>query len=101
MPRRARISREALRAVNDDGPEIIDVGEGRPWLQEVAEPGKEFGRIVVIEKVGWIEAELAGAQQRAGVDQGARWVVGLSAAAVGAVGVGGQPGDPGRAGERD
>ena len=53
------VSREPSRAVNEDSPEIIDVGACRPGRQQVPKLGKEFGRIVVGKKDGRIEAKPA------------------------------------------
>src|SRR5262245_45208522 len=41
-----RISRDPSRTVNEDRPEIVHVGIGRPRHQEVINPFKEFRRIV-------------------------------------------------------
>ena len=37
-------------AVNEDGPEVVHVGQGRPWRQQIAELLEEFRRIVVNEE---------------------------------------------------
>ena len=38
-----RISRQRSGAVNEDGAEVVDVGEGRPGGQEIAELREERG----------------------------------------------------------
>src|SRR5688500_9200276 len=53
------ISRKGSRGVNDDCPEVIDIGEGRSGHQKVPERGEEFGGIVVGQKRGRIEAKCA------------------------------------------
>src|SRR3569833_4396832 len=48
---------EALRAVNDDGAEVVHVGVGRAGLEQVAETREKAGGIVVGEERGRIETE--------------------------------------------
>src|SRR6478609_2698889 len=55
------ISREASGSVNKDGPEVINIGEGRPGHQKVPQWGEEIGGIVVGQKRGRIEAKSASA----------------------------------------
>src|SRR5262245_35105056 len=81
------ISREFLRTVNDDSPEVVHVGQRRSWRHKIAESFEEFGRIVVVKKDGRIEAEAARPAERAGVDEGAGGVLRRPAAAIGAVGI--------------
>jgi hypothetical protein len=50
------ISREASGGVNEDGPEVINIREGRSGHQKVAERGEKIGGIVVGQKRGRIEA---------------------------------------------
>src|SRR5689334_5122036 len=40
------ISREASGSVNEDGPEVINIGESRPRHQKIPERGEEIGGIV-------------------------------------------------------
>src|SRR5262245_28408880 len=90
---RASISREPLKAVNEDGPEVVHVGQCWSRNKQVTHSLEEFRRIIVIKKGGRIEAELAGAVQRRRVDEGTRRVVGPTRPAVGAIGVAGERGD--------
>src|SRR5262245_46837411 len=46
------ISRERLRTVNEDSPEVVHVGQCRSWRHQIAKFLKEFGRIVVGKKDG-------------------------------------------------
>src|SRR6185295_1712084 len=57
------VSREGLRAVNDNGAKVVHVGTGRAGLNEIAEPAEKAGGIVVGEEGGGIEAKRAGAGQ--------------------------------------
>src|SRR5262245_29329168 len=84
---RAPISREPSSPVNEDGPEVVHVGQGGSRGEQIAQFLEEFRRIIVLKKGGRIEAEAARARERGGVDEGARGVLGVAAAAVGAVGV--------------
>src|SRR4051794_13875814 len=79
-----------LRAVNDNGAKIIDVGAGGACLDEIADPGKKTCGVVVRKKMGRIEAKRTGPSQRGFVDSGAGRVVGRARAAIGAVGVAGE-----------
>src|SRR6185436_447806 len=45
---------EPLRAVNDNGAKIIDVGASWTCLDEAADPGEKAGGIVVRKKLGRI-----------------------------------------------
>ncbi len=74
-----RISLEPSGAVNEDGPEVVDVGVGRPRRQQIAKFLKEFRRIVVGKKGGRIEAEPAGPGERGLVDEGPGRVLGAPA----------------------
>src|SRR5712692_8965251 len=56
-----RAGYHALRPVNEDGAEVVDVGPGRSRAQEVAQPLEKSGRVVVGKKGGRIEAKGAGA----------------------------------------
>ena len=76
-----------LGAVNDNGAKIIDVGARWPRLNEIADPGKETGGVVVRKKMGRIEAKGTGPFQRGFVDSGAGRVGCRARAAIGAVGV--------------
>src|SRR4029077_20284236 len=76
---RASISREPLRAVNEDSPEVVHVGQCRSGCEQITYSLEEFRRIIVIKKGGRIEAEMPGAVQRGRVHEGARRVVGPSA----------------------
>src|SRR4051812_38775216 len=53
-----------LRTVNDNGAKIIDVGARGARLNEIADPGKKSGRVVVRKKMGRIEAKRTGPFQR-------------------------------------
>src|SRR2546427_522005 len=90
VPHGARISREPSWPVNEDGPEVVDICEGRPRRQQVPQLGKESGRIVVGKKDGRIEAEAAGAREARLVDERTGRILGLAATAVGAIGIGGK-----------
>ena len=83
----AGISVEDSGSVNEDGTEIIDVGIGRTWPEQVAQPGEKAGRIVVRKKEGGIEAERAGAGRALAVDNGPCGVIRPAGPAVGSVGV--------------
>src|SRR4249919_3844160 len=100
LPSCRPVSREGLRPVNDDGPKIVHVGPGRACFDEVAQPCEEPGGIVVREKMGRIEAERSGPDQRALVYRGAGRVIRGACATVGAVSIPGQCGDAGRALQR-
>src|SRR5262249_45820053 len=86
---RAPISREPLKAVNEDSPGVVHVGQCWSRNKQVTHPLEEFRRIIVIKKGGRIEAKLAGAVQRVRVDESARRVVGPSRPAVGPLRVAG------------
>src|SRR5215213_2081578 len=62
---------EPLRAVNDNGAKIIDVGASRSCFDKVADPGKKTGGIVVRKKLGRIEAKGTGLFQGGLIDRGA------------------------------
>src|SRR5215204_5481937 len=66
--RLGRVSRELSGAVNEDGPEIIDVGIGRTRRQKIAEATKEFGGGVIVKKDGRIEAKPPRPGQRGGIN---------------------------------
>src|ERR1043166_3607801 len=88
---------EALRAVNDNGAKIVDVGARGARLNEIADPGEKFGGGVVRKQRGGTEAARRGWSQGGFVDSGAGGVGRRAAAAVGAVGVAGERRDPRRA----
>src|ERR1043166_4746509 len=81
-----RISPRCSGPVNEDGAEVVDVGEGRPGGEQIAEPREERGGIVLGKKGGRIEAERAGPRGGGPVDKSPGRVVGAPGAAVGAVG---------------
>src|SRR6185437_4035605 len=89
----ARLSRDGSSPVNDDGAEVVHIGEGRAGNQQVAQRAEKARGIVVGEKRGRIEAARFGAGDRVAVDDGTGGVGGAAGAAVGAVGVGGDGAD--------
>src|ERR1043165_4674923 len=97
----SRISRVLRRAVNEDGAEVIDVGESGAGAQEVAESFEKSGRVVVGKKRGRMEAELPRACHGVAIGVSPRGVAGRAGPAVGAVGVGGERRNAARARKRD
>src|SRR6185437_7933532 len=95
------LSRGPLRAVNDDGAEVVHVGVGGAGLEKAARTREKAGGIVVGEKGGRIETAGFGLRGGVAVDDGAGGVGGGAGAAVGAVGIGGERRDPRHAGELD
>ena len=79
------ISREGSCAVNENGPEIIDIGQGWPGQQKIVELGEKYHGVVVGKKRGRIEAKGAGAACAQPVGKGACGVAGPAAAPVGSV----------------
>ena len=67
-----RISLRRSRAVNEDGAEVVDVGEGRPGGEKIAEPREKRGGVVLGEKGGRIEAGRAGGALKGGLHLKAR-----------------------------
>src|ERR1043166_2775013 len=95
-----RISPRCSGPVNEDVAEVVDVGEGRPGGEQIAEPREERGGIVLGNKGGRIEAERAGPRGGGPVDKSPGRVVGAPGAAGGPVGVAGKRRDALRAVER-
>src|SRR5262249_11056447 len=52
-----RISLSRSGPVNEDGPEIVDVGPGRPGDEQIPQAREKSGGIVVGKKRGSIEAK--------------------------------------------
>src|SRR5579883_3244586 len=82
-------------AVNDNGAEVGDVGEGRAGPEQIADSIEKPRGIVVGEKGGGIEADRPRARERRRIDEGPGRIVRSPAAAVGPVSVGGECGDAG------
>src|ERR1700751_551036 len=95
-----RISLRRSGAVNEDGAEVVDVGEGRPGSEKVAEAREERGGIVFGEKGGRIEAKRATAGAAGAVDEGPGRVIRAPGATIGANGIAGQRRDASRSLER-
>src|SRR6476469_5850171 len=93
------ISRRFHRAVNEDGTEVIDVGEGGARAEKIVQAREKPGGVVVGKKRGRIEAEFARPRDRDAVHVGAGWVLGRAGAAVGAVGIAGKRRDAGGTGK--
>src|SRR5215204_5772768 len=98
---KAGFSREDSGRVNEDGPEVINIGEGRSGHQKVPERGEELGGVVVGQKRGRIEAKGAGARRRGTIAESSGRVGGRAGAAVGAVGISRQDADATDTRERD
>ena len=87
--------------VNEDCPQVIDVGAGGTGGEEIVEPLKKTSRVILGEKTGSIEAEGTSAHERSLVDKRTRRVVRPADAAVGSIGVAGQRADAQRPLQRD
>src|SRR2546423_1428276 len=85
-----RTSRGFHLAVNEDGAEVIDVGEGGARAEEIAQALEKSSGIVVGKKGGRIEAEFTCPRGRRAIDVSAGGIVGRTRAAIGAVRVSGQ-----------
>src|ERR1043165_9094223 len=79
---RSAISRRFRLAVNEDGTEVIDVGEGWARAQEIAQALEEARGVVVGKKHGRIEAEASRTCGGLAVQGGARGIVRRPFAAV-------------------
>src|SRR5437588_2717708 len=95
------ISRRFHRTVNEDGTQVIDVGEGGTWAEKIAQRFEKSGGVVVGKKRGRIEAKIARPRGGRTVDVGTRRVLCRPGAAVGAIGVARQRRDPRGAGKMD
>src|SRR4051812_28268375 len=95
------ISREGSGGVNEDGPEVINIGEGRSGHQQIPERGEEWGGIVVGQKRGRIEAKGAAARRREAIAEGPGRIVGRTGTPVGSIRVGRQDGHAASSLERD
>src|ERR1051325_1013947 len=98
---RSTISRRFHVTVNEDGAEVIDVGEGGARTQQVAQALEEARGVVVGKKRGRIEAKFLGPGDRLAVDDRPGRVIGRAAPAVRTVGVGGKGRDAARARKAD
>src|SRR5688572_9249270 len=87
------ISREGSRTVNEDGPEVINIGEGWSGHQKVPERGEEFGGIVVGQKRGRIEAKGARARRSCAIGEGTGRIGRRAGSSIGSVGIGSQDGN--------
>src|ERR1700731_468588 len=85
-----------LPLVNQDPPDVIDIGERRAGLQQIAGGREEGGSVVVVEEGTGLEAERRHPSKRRLIDDGAGGIGGPARAAVGAVGVAGERCDAGR-----
>src|SRR5437764_13805719 len=90
-----RISRWFQPAVNEDGAEVIDVGEGGARAEEMAQAFEKAGGVVVGKKRGRIEAELLGARHGVALHIGAGGIVGRARPTIRAVGIARQCRDAG------
>src|ERR1043165_8381707 len=98
---RSTISRRFHRAVNEDGAEVIDVGEGWARAEKIAQALEEARGVVVGKKHGRIEAERLRSRGGSSVHKGAGRILRRTFAAVRSVRVTSEGGDALRAGEFD
>src|SRR5262245_17423746 len=98
--RAIRISRIASVTIDQDCTKVVYIGESRAWGHQVAQPGEECGRVVVVKKGGGIEADGPGTPDGCWIDIGSGRVIGLAGTPVGPVGVCGERRDPGGASQR-
>src|SRR5689334_16189323 len=98
---RSRISRRFHLAVNEDGTEVIDVGEGWTGAEKIAQALEEAGGVVVGKKHGRIEAELLCPRGGVSIHICTGGIVSRAPAAVRPIGVASERRDPARACERD
>src|SRR5690348_9993898 len=97
---RLAISRRFHLAVNEDGAEVIDVGEGWAWDQEIAQALEEARGVVVGKKHGRIEAELLRPRGSFSVHTGSGRILRGTCATIRSVSIACKGGDPPRAGKR-